>query len=146
MKTFKLCVKVLEFVCLYVVLLGIVLAVGYKTSFFNFLFNNQIDPVFWRESLKNTEASMFQQFAYGVLGATCIGWGILMYIIVKYAFAKQQKWAWYALLFSISSWFIFDQVISLKAGVYFNVLFNVVLFLFVSIPLFVTFREFHKKS
>ena len=61
---------------IYLVVLGIVLAFFSQTRWMDFLFNNQIDPVFWEGGMLPKAAERFQTWIYCVLGATVAGWGV----------------------------------------------------------------------
>ncbi|MGB6063204.1 MAG: hypothetical protein WBG50_00230, partial [Desulfomonilaceae bacterium] len=58
------------------------------------LFNRQIDPAFWGASAVGASAKEFQQWVYGVWGATIAGWGAFMAFIAYYPFAQKERWAW----------------------------------------------------
>ena len=51
-------------------------------------FNSLIDPVFWGNETLNTQVRNFQQWIYGVLGATMVGFGILITFIAAVPFKK----------------------------------------------------------
>ena len=71
--------------------------------------------------------------------------GVLIFFIVKYAFSKKEKWAWWCLFLSLIGWVFIDTPISWYFKVYFNVFFNVVLLLSVLIPLILTYKAFFKR-
>ena len=124
---------------------GIVIALFNQTTIFKAAFNNQINPVFWINSELTTETLFFQRWIYGLLGATCVMVGILIFFIVKNSFARKEKWAWNCLFIGLVSWFIIDTPISMYFQVYFNVVFNIVLLLAILVPLVLTKKEFTSK-
>lgn len=142
MRKFSMWVVWLNIVCIIFVLFGLSLALFNQTSFFNFLFNNNINPVFWGDMELSSEILHFQQWVYGVMGATCAGWGIIIYFIVNNAFKKKEIWAWNSILVGIIMWFVFDESISLYFKVYFNAIFNVALIISIFLPLIFTRRYF----
>jgi hypothetical protein len=120
---------------------GILMALLSGTPLFD-LFNRQIDPAFWGADAAGDSAKRFQQWIYGVWGATVAGWGIFVAFIARYPFAKKERWAWNCMVLGLLTWFVFDTALSLFYQVYFNVAFNAVLLVLLMLPLVVTRREF----
>ena len=106
------------------------------------LFNRQIDPTFWGASAVGDSVKRFQQWLYGVWGATIAGWGVFVTFIARYAFAKKERWAWHCLLTGLAVWFVLDTGISFVYQVYFNVAFNTAIFILAMLPLVFTHKEF----
>lgn len=142
MKLFSLCQKWLFIVSLIISVFGIVLALFNQTTFFNLLFNNQVNPVFWKAGEFSHQAMLFQQWIYGVLGATCFGWGVILAFIIKYPFKRKEMWSWYCMLLGIAVWFITDTSISIYFSVIFNAAFNCILAISILIPLLLTKKYF----
>jgi hypothetical protein len=136
--------KWLFFFGIYLSIFGIVLAFFSNTDFMNFIFNHQIDPVFWGDVNLSDTAVDFRSWIYGVLGAVISGWGVIIAYIAHYPFKDKKKWAWNCILFSALVWFIPDTIISIQYEVGFNILFNILLLLFMLLPLFFTYNQFHK--
>ncbi|MGB9628673.1 MAG: hypothetical protein ACPL6D_08425 [Thermodesulfobacteriota bacterium] len=59
---------------------GVMMALLSGTSLFDF-FNRQIDPTFWGTNAVDSATRQFQQWVYGVWGATIAGWGIILLIL-----------------------------------------------------------------
>ena len=146
MKKFDFWVIWLNIVSVFFTLFGILLALFNQTSFFDVLFNNNINSVFWGNTSIAIEMLHFQQWIYGVLGATCAGWGIIIWFIVNNSFKKMEHWAWNCILTGILLWFVFDESISLYFKVYFNAAFNLVLILAIIVPLVCTRKYFDDKK
>ena len=142
MKRFDLSVLWLKIVSILFAVFGTVIALFNQTKIFQITINNQINPVFWTHSELSSEALLFQRWIYGLLGATCLLVGILIFFIVKNAFAKKEKWAWYCLLIGVAAWFMVDTPVSFYFQVHFNVVFNVVLLSATLIPLALTRKDF----
>ncbi len=106
------------------------------------LFNRQIDPAFWGASAVGASAKEFQQWVYGVWGATIAGWGAFMAFIAHYPFAKKERWAWNCIVTGLAIWFVLDTTLSIYHRVYFNAAFNAVLLILAGLPLAVTRRHF----
>ncbi|MFX0117305.1 MAG: hypothetical protein ACFFB3_22350 [Candidatus Hodarchaeota archaeon] len=79
----------------------------------------------------------------GVLGSAMIGWGIAGAFLVWFGlrpwiregYPGNLQWTWQALLVGFSVWFVVDTGISAWNEVWFNVIFNTVLFFLLVIPL-----------
>lgn len=126
---------------LLIILFGIMMALFSGTTLFQ-LFDSQVNPVFWGTEGLADNVRRFQQWIYGVLGATVAGWGILLTFIAHYPFKKKEKWSWDCLLVALLVWFLVDTAISLHFRVYFNAIFNTVLLILVVLPLVFTRRHF----
>ena len=112
----------------------------------NYLFNNQIDPVFWGLTELPENSKRFQAWVYGVLGAMICGWGIFVSFIAYYPFKAKQKWAWECIGAGFIVWFVIDTVISIYYQVGFNLVINIAFLLFVLLPLLFTRKYFVKKD
>jgi len=134
--------KWLFFVGIYLAVFGLVLAFFNQTYVMDFVFNNQINSVFWSVHAILENIFPFQSWVYGVLGATVAGWGIFIAFLAYDPFKAREKWAWNCIAAGISIWFISDTSISAFYDVTFNVVFNVVLLIFIGLPLLFTRKFF----
>ncbi len=146
MDRFKVCVIWLKVVSILFSLFGIVIALLNQTALFQIAFNNQINPSFFGNADLPLEVLHFQQWIYGLLGATCLMVGVLIFFVVQNAFAKKEKWSLYCLLFALIAWFAIDEPVSLYFHVYFNAIFNLVLLIAVLIPICLALPLFDKKK
>lgn len=144
MKKFNIWVIWLKIVSVIFSIFGAALALFSQTAVFDFLFNNQINPVFFGIQSISTEFIRFQQWIYGLLGATCVLVGILIFFIVDNAFKNMEAWSWNCILVGIIGWFIIDEPISLYFSVYFNAIFNIGLLIAIVLPLIFTKSYFRK--
>ena len=120
---------------------GIGMALFSGTLLFD-LFNRQIDPVFWGANAVGDVTRQFQQWIYGVWGATIAGWGISVAFIARVPFRRKERWSWNCLVFGLLTWFVLDTFLSAFHGVYFNVAFNIALLILAMLPLVFTRRDF----
>jgi len=125
-------------VSIFLVGFGLALALFNQTTFFDFLFNNQVNPVFWKDIPPNEGAFAFQRWAYGVLGATVAGWGIFLVFIANNPFRRKEPWAWTCLVVGVGLWYVVDTTLSLLSQVVFNALFNTALLVLLIPPLVFT--------
>jgi len=121
---------------------GVFMALFNQTPVFDLMFNGQIDPVFFGSAELSPEMVQFQQWIYGVLGATCVLVGIMIFFIVGNPLRNKELWAWNCLLFALVAWIVIDMSVSLYFGVYFNAAFNAILFAAILVPLLLTRNYF----
>jgi hypothetical protein len=121
---------------------GLALAVFNQTPLFDALFNRQINPTFWAEADITPQIRAFQQWVYGVLGATMAGWGVFIAFIVHEPFRRRERWAWNCLAVGIGLWFVVDTALSIAANVIFNAAFNSLLVVVMLPPLLATRSHF----
>lgn len=120
---------------------GTLMALLSGTPLFD-LFNQLIDPAFWHANAAGENAKLFQQWVYGVWGATIAGWGVFVTFVARYPFARKEKWAWNCLAAGILIWFVLDTSLSLSYKVYFNAAFNAALLILTMVPLTLTRKHF----
>ncbi|MGB6067906.1 MAG: hypothetical protein WBG50_24125, partial [Desulfomonilaceae bacterium] len=87
-------------------------------------------------------AKEFQQWVYGVWGATIAGWGAFMAFIAYYPFAQKERWAWNCIVTGLAIWFVLDTTLSIYHRVYFNAAFNTALLILAGLPLAATRKDF----
>ena len=125
------------------VLFGLAVALINQSAVADMLVNRHVDPAFFADM--PAEASAFQAWIYGVLGATIAGWGACMVAVVRVPFTRRQVWSWNAIAIGVSLWFVVDTTISALHGVWFNVGFNVVAAAMLGLPLAGTRGEFRTR-
>ena len=84
----------------------------------------------------------FRQWLLAILGATIAGWGICLIFMAHYPFKRKELWAWNSLILGLSVWFVLDTIFLMYAGVYFNAIFNTVVFVLAILPLIFTRKHF----
>lgn len=141
MANFSFWQKWLFVVGIVVSVFGVMMSLLSGTPLFD-LFNRQIDPAFWSIRTVSDSVQQFQKWIYGVWGATIAGWGIFLAFIAHYPFAKKERWSWKCTIAGLLIWFVLDTSLSLVYQVYFNVAFNVGLFVLAMVPLVFTRKEF----
>lgn len=141
MSSFSFWQRWLFVVGIIIVIFGILMALVSGTPLFD-LFNRQIDPAFWGTNSVGDAAQQFQQWIYGVWGATIAGWGIFVTYVARYPFNKKERWAWNCLVLGLLVWFILDTWLSVFYKVYFNAVFNTVLLVLTMLPIVCTRKHF----
>ena len=141
MQNFSFWQRWLFVVGLGIAVFGILMAFLSGTPIFD-LFNRQIDPAFWGTEASLESIKPFQQWIYGIWGATIAGWGVFVTFIAYYPFRNKEKWAWNCLVLGLLVWFVLDTVLSIFHKVYFNVAFNTTLLILAGLPAIFTRKEF----
>lgn len=122
-------------------LFGLGMALLNPTPLFD-VFHNLIDPVFWGTASLPPEAIAFRGWAYALLGAAMLGWGITLAFLAYFPFRRRERWAWWAVAAGMGGWYVVDTGLSLAFGVTFNALFNTVLLVLIGgLPLIFTYRH-----
>lgn len=124
------------------IIFGLVLILFNQTSFFNYLFNNQVNAVFWGDIPLPSATMMFQQWVYSVLGAIIAGWGVFMTFISTHAFRNKERWSWNCFVFGLAVWFVSDSSVSYFFHVNINVVINILLLILFGLPLLFTKKYF----
>ncbi len=124
-----------------VVIFGVLLALFSGTPLFDIM-HQQVNPVFWYDHGPCHDARLFQLWIYGVLGATVASWGVALAFIAYYPFRNKEKWSWNCVMLGLLLWYFIDTPLSWYDKVYFNVIFNSIVFLAALLPLIFTRRYF----
>jgi hypothetical protein len=140
-RRFLLCQRWLLALGAIIIVFGMALAFLYSTPLFD-VFRTQIDPVFWGARELTGGTLLFQQWIYGVLGATMAGWGVCIAFIATVPFKRKEKWAWNCLAIAVSLWFVVDTFLSWRFGALFNAAFNTLIFLAAMTPLLFSRKYF----
>lgn len=61
-------------------------------------------------------AADYLTFVYAVLGAVMVGWGCLLWPIVRGPVRRRECWAWTAVSWSMGIWFVVDSTVSIASG------------------------------
>ncbi|NBC19029.1 MAG: hypothetical protein GVY18_17140 [Bacteroidetes bacterium] len=92
-------------------------------------------------------ADAFGAFLLGPLGATISGFYVLQFFIVKNAFRRRERWAWWAIALATLVWFVVDSIRSLQHGAVFNVwMINVPALTVIALPLAMTWGDMHRST
>lgn len=129
-------------VTLFFIALGMAVALFPGSPLFS-AWNQAAADLFFSGALPK-EAAVFRSFLFGPLGGTKAGFYLLQAFIVWRPFARREKWAWHAVLWSMLLWFVVDSEVSIHHGAWFNVwMVNLVPVALIGLPLAMTFRVFY---
>jgi len=78
---------------------------------------------------------VIMSWSNGLYGSTFIGFSVLLLLVGRYAFQKNDKDLMKALLSGIYAWLIVEALFSLYYGVFFNVGVDIILMIFLGFPL-----------
>lgn len=89
------------------------------------------------------EADAVFSFAVVPLGATTAGFFVLVHFLVRFGFARRERWSYDAVVAGVLVWFALDSTISVHHGAWFNVgLVNVPCLVVLGVPLWFLRRHF----
>jgi hypothetical protein len=107
------------------------------------LYTGLMARTFWGSAGLTAEAQKTFSFAVGPLGATTAGYFLLVHWLVRYGFARRERWAYTAVVAAVLVWFGLDTIASLLHGAWFNVaIVNVPCLILLGIPLLALRRAF----
>ncbi|OGG94021.1 MAG: hypothetical protein A2527_09205 [Candidatus Lambdaproteobacteria bacterium RIFOXYD2_FULL_50_16] len=115
--------------------MGLFFGLFHQTDWFGRLLVEPMGQPFWGDQPPKGEVLRFIGFLYAVLGATLIGWGLMIVFLVRHALTQRKAWAWKALCWGGCFWYALDTGWSLFYGVWANVALNSLLLLAVWLPL-----------
>ena len=127
-----------------IVLFGFIIAVAGDSIFLS-MHNHYTRQVFFDGADFPPETLALKNWLFGIIGATIMGFHILMIFISENAFRRKEPWAPNAIWTALLSWFIVDSVISFYYGAIHNiVLVNLVALIVIGLPLIMTRTQFKK--
>ncbi len=106
------------------------------------VYNTLLFPVTQAHTTFNTAASEYIRFVYIVLGAVMIGWGLSLLFTLAGPFKLGHRESWWAVVVSLTTWFVIDSALSVAMGFWPNAIINIVFFILYSIPLIAIRRHF----
>ncbi|MDY7395080.1 hypothetical protein UMM65_07490 [Aureibaculum sp. 2210JD6-5] len=143
-KNFIFWQKWLTYANVITVIVGLLVAFAGNSFFFE-LHNEYTRDVFFKSKEFQPEVLALKNWLFGIIGATIIGFHILMIMISENAFKNEERWAYNSMWYGILSWFLIDSGISLYYGAIHNVvLINLVALLIIGIPLVMTRKNFYQ--
>ncbi len=123
-----------------VILFGLFTTFLHRTVLFA-PFHAQVNPVFW-DTAVSPSALAFQGWAYSLLGAVMVGWGICLFSLAHTPFKQREMWAWNSLFYGLLAWYVLDTAVSLQYGVVFNAMVNTFFLVLFLVPLTFTRKAF----
>ena len=139
---FKRAKLLLEILAILHIIVGIILPFTVDSWLFTY-YNRQMLAAFNTDS---AEALELGKFMLGILGPTIASWGVIFLFLVRHAYGTRSKSAWYYMLAAIIGWSAYDMALSILAGVYLNVLIDLVVLILLLTPLILSRSHFLNKS
>jgi len=127
--------------CFTMMAFGVLMALFGGTRLFAGL-NQQVNMAFWQAGTAFPGQLQFQNWVYGVWGATVAGFGLLAAFIAGNGFARRQRWARDALAAALALWYVLDTAISLLSHVWVNAALNTAVLALFIVPLAMTWTRF----
>lgn len=138
--------KCLTWANIMTVMVGLIAAFAGNSIFFE-AHNTFTNEVFFEGNEMKEELLNYKNWLFGIIGATIVGYHILMIMISENAFKNKEPWAYRALWFGLLSWFAIDSGISIYYGAIHNVIMiNLVALVLIALPLIMTRKEFAKNG
>lgn len=85
--------------------------------------------------------TVYTQWSNGLYGSIFIGFSVLLFFVGRHSFQTNNKTLMKALLYGIESWLIVEAFFSFYYGVYINVVVDIVLMVFLGLPLVLGMRS-----
>ncbi len=85
--------------------------------------------------------AVYTPWSNGLYGSVFIGFSVLLFFVGRHAFQTTNVALMKALLYGIASWLVVEALFSLYYGVYFNILVDIVLMIFLGLPLVMGIRS-----
>lgn len=132
------------------VVFGVFVLAGFAFAFFSSssLMSPITGPIyaaFWTNGPPTPETLRFAEFAFGMVGGLTIAVGVSGWFVTRFALAKGQRWAWFAMAESLLLWFIVDGAVSIHTGAWINAVFNSAYFLAAAVPLVLLWPTVRKR-
>lgn len=86
-------------------------------------------------------ATVYTPWSNGLYGAVFIGFSVLLFFVGREAFQTNNKRLMKALLYGIAAWLAVEAFFSIFYGVYFNVGVDILLIVFLGLPLLLGMRS-----
>jgi hypothetical protein len=129
---------------IFTLMVGVLVAFAGNSVIFE-LHNQGTSAVFFKEAPMPENVIEMKNWLFGIIGGTIVGFHLLALFIIQNAFARKERWAWYALSLGLLSWFLIDSSISMFYGAKYNLyLINIPAFLMIGFPLAFTWKSFFK--
>mgnify|MGYP006277735585 CR=1 FL=1 len=111
------------------------------------LYSTLMAREFWDTGALTPEADETLAFAVVPLGATTAGYFVLVHYLVRFGFARRERWSFHAVVAALAVWFVLDSAFSLWHGAWFNViLVNVPCIVLLGVPLLRLRRYFEPEG
>lgn len=119
------------------------LAAFASNSFIFDLYNSYTNEVFFNTDEISPDVLKLKNWLTGIIGATIVGFHILVIMISENAFKKKEVWAYKAIWYGLISWFVIDSAISYYYGAIHNIIMiNMVALILIGLPLIMTRKYF----
>lgn len=113
-------------------------------SFIFDMYNGYTSDVFFQGQELTPDVLKLKNWLCGIIGATIVGYHLLMIFISENAFKKKERWAYIASWTALISWFLIDSSISFFYGAIHNiVMINLVALILIGLPLIMTRKVFY---
>jgi hypothetical protein len=138
---FAFFVRYIQAISLFFALFGLYWAVSGTFDPFG-LYEKALALNFWQNDTLPEDAAVTFRFLLGPLGATCAGYFLMQFFIGTFAYAKREKWGYFAVVVPFFVWLLTDSLICILIGAYFNVYIVNIPCLIAMLPVIGSYRYF----
>jgi len=92
------------------------------------------------------DQTVLPKLILGVLGATMMGWGLVILLVARYAFTYKVPYLLRIIMISLIVWYVADTLISACFKAYFNIVLNSFILIVTLIPLVVGQKVLEKPA
>ena len=141
-KQFNFWQKWLTYSNIMTIMVGVLVAFAGNSMVFE-VHNDYTKEIFFNSTEFDPAVLRLKNWLFGIIGATIIGFHVLMVMISENAFKNKEPWAFKAMWYRLFSWFIIDSGISFYYGAYHNIiLINLIALILIGLPLVMTRKAF----
>lgn len=138
---FSFWVTYLKYASLFFAAMGVMWAILGSFDPFG-IWDGFMAQVFYGRETIPDDVMRAKKFILGPFGATSAGYFILQYFIASNGYAKREPWAYQAIIFAFTFWFVLDTAVSAYHGAYFNILLANIPSLIAMLPIYFTKKYF----
>ncbi len=105
-------------------------------------YNHHLSNAFFHGADLSGEMKRYNLWVWAMLGAVIMAWGITLFLLARYPFARREPWSWVAIASSLGAALVMDVGVSIYFGFYAEGILALGWFLPVAVPLAVTYKAF----
>ena len=105
-------------------------------------YNHHLSNAFFHGAPLSEEMKRYNLWVWAMLGAVIMAWGITLFMLACYPFARREPWSWISIASSLGVAFVMNVGVSLYFGFYAEGVLVLGWFLPVAIPLACTYKAF----
>lgn len=141
--TFHFWHKYLQYLSLFFAFLGLMWALIGSFDPLG-IYDTWMAQTFYGQDELPPDVARATSFILAPFGATAMGYFMLQYYIVRYAFPSREKWAFNAVFGAFFAWFCLDTAMCIYHSAYFNIILANISSLSLTLPAFFGVKRYFK--